>query len=160
MSENPSPETFSALIAQKREEVNRLESLAWAATSARVEAEDELNVLLITSKPDPWPTPEMVDGIRIAVQNCREKKPTSSHHGSGCGPESAPNIARWEARGWVRIPNNAPYLARYSGRAWCFDEADLEHIKGVIEAEGAIVMDAWLSDGVSFNIRFEEKENG
>ena len=116
MSENPSPETFSALIAQKREEVNRLESLAWAATSARVEAEDELNVLLIASKPDPWPTPEMVDGIRIAVQNCREKKPTSSHRGSGCGPESAPNIARWEARGWVRIPNNAPYLARYSGR--------------------------------------------
>lgn len=160
MSERLSPETFAALIAQKREEVNRLEGLARSATSARVEAEDELNVLLIASKPEPWPTPEMVEGIRIAVQNCREKKPTSSHLGGGCGPQGAPNIAAWHERGWVRIPNNAPYLARYSGRAWYFDEADLECIKGVIEAEGAIVVDAWISDGVSFNIRFEEKENG
>jgi len=155
VSDRPTPETFAALIEAKRLEVERLEGIKIRATTVFRDAQHELGNLLVASKPEQWPTPEQLEGIRIAVRKCRDGEPTTSHHGNACGPESAPNIAAWEERGFVRLPNNAPYLPEFAGKAWLMGDDELEIARRVIEEEGATVVDAWLSDGLSFNIKFE-----
>ncbi len=156
MTDRPSPEVFAALIAAKREEVNRLEGVKRAAAATFYEARNELADLMIASKPEQWPTPAQLEAVRIAVRNCRDEKPTTSHHGNGCGPEGDPYAATWHERGFVRVPNTAPFLPDYAGKAWSMGEAEQEIVRRVIEEEGATIVDAWLSDGLSFNIKFEK----